>query len=105
MNQLEDIYHELRDLGVCSTQAQFSTDWLGRSSGYYAYVKSSGEAPDLASIGMLIGRLKEVAPTCDDSRYWDERRRIRTAIIAAKVMHQGEWELRHVPPWYRVTAI
>ena len=105
MNELDEIYEVLSDLGICETQAEFSTVWLGKTAGYYAYLKSSGSSPCLSAIGMLIGRLQSICPTTDDSRYWEERRRIRHAICAAKTMWLGEFELANVPAWCRITAI
>ena len=105
MNELNDIFETLRGLGLCRNQAEFSSDWLGRSPGYLAYLKSTGARPDMASIGLVIARLKDICPTCNDSRYWNERHQIRSAICAAKTMWLGEFELAHVPPWSRVTAV
>ena len=105
MNELQETYDLLVELGACHTQAEYSRDWLGRSDGYFAYLKSTGDRPSLSAIGMLIGRLEAISPTVDDSRWWQERRQIRSAIIAAKVMFAGEFELRFVPRWARVTAI
>lgn len=105
MNELQDIYDMLLELGACQSQAEYSEDWLGRSKGYFAYLKSSKASPALSAIGMLIGRLEAICPTVDDSRWWEERRQIRCAIIAATVMFAGEFELRYVPRWARVTAV
>ena len=105
MNELQEIYETLVDLGFCKSQAEYSRHWLGRSGGYFAYTKSSKAPVALSAIGMLIGRLESISPTLDDSRWHQERRRIRAALIAAKVMFQGEFELRFVPPWARVTAV
>lgn len=104
MNELQEIYDTLRDLGFCHSQAEYSQHWLGRSAGYFGYLKASKAPVALSAIGMLIGRLEAIKPTLDDSRWYQERRRICGAIIAAKVMYQGEFELRFVPPWARVTA-
>lgn len=105
MNEIQEIYETLRALGFCKSQAEYSRDWLGRSEGYFAYLKSSKAPVALSAIGMLIGRLEAIKPTLDDSRWYQERRRISGAIIAAKVMYEGEYELRFVPPWARVTAV
>lgn len=105
MNEIEEIYETLHDLGLCKSQAEYSRDWLGRSKGYFAYLKSTKAPVALSVIGMLIGRLEAVCPTVDDSRWYQERRRIRGALIAAQVMSAGEFELRFVPPWFRVTAV
>ena len=105
MDEIQDIYDTLTDLGFCKSQAEYSREWLGRSAGYFAYLKSTNAPVALSAIGMLIGRLEAIKPTLDDSRWYLERRRICGAIIAAKVMWAGEYELRFVPPWARVTAV
>ena len=105
MTELDDILTILRDLGVCRTQEEYSTLWLGRSPGYFAYLKSANEPPTLSAIGMLIGRLQSIQPDQNASSCWLERARIRTAITMAKTMWAGEWELKNLPAWARVTAI
>lgn len=105
MHELHEIYQTLKDLNFCASQADFSKNWLGKSGGYYAYLKASNEAPQLSCVGMLIGRLQSICPTGNDSRYWEERRQLRSAIVAAKTMWLGELELTYMPPWLRTTAI
>lgn len=114
MDTLTEIFETLRDLRYCADQQDFSRNWLGRSASYYAHLRSSGQRCSLASIGMLVGRLRElVAVRGHDDRDreqrpdggGDEQRRLGAAWIAAKVMYQGEWELLHVRPRDRVTAI
>lgn len=105
MRELEEIYDTLEELDLCKSHREFSSVWLGKSSGYFAYLKSTGTCPALSAVGTLIGRLHSICPSSDDSRYWVERRRIRQAIIQAKVMWVGEYELAYVPQWLRVTAL
>lgn len=105
MNELTDIYDHLKGLGLCSSQDEFSRDWLGRSDGYFAYLRSSGEPICLSAVGMLIGRLKSVCPTTDESRLFEERFRIRLCLNMARTLYAGEWELRNLPSWARVTAV
>jgi hypothetical protein len=104
MTELQDIYDTLIKLGFCDSQSAFSRDWLGRSGDYFAYLKNSGGSPDLSAIGMLIGRLKTITSTSNDSRFWEERAMLRTALVSARVLYVGEYELACVPPWQRVPA-
>ena len=104
MDTLSEIYTTLQDYGYCTDQQDFSRSWLGRSASYYAHLRSSGQRCSLASIGMLVGRLREIVAVRGDDRR-DEQRRLSAAWIAAKVMFQGEWELLYVCPRDRVTAI
>jgi hypothetical protein len=114
MDTLTEIFTTLRDYGYCMDQQDFSRNWLGRSASYYAHLRSSGQRCSLASIGMLVGRLRElIAVRGQDDRGGeqrpddggDEQRRLGAAWIAAKVMYLGEWELLHVRPRDRITAI
>ena len=105
MTALQEIYDTLRELNLCGSQSEFSIDWLGRSGGYFAYLKTTGSPPDLSAIGMLIGRLEAILKGSEDGECSPHRRRIKSAIIAAKTMYRGEWELKHVPEWARCTAV
>ena len=105
MNELGDIYEHLHDLGFCPTQSEFSREWLGRSEGYFAYLKSSNAPVCLSAVGMLIGRIRSICPTTDDSRLFEERTRLRMALNMARTLFVGEWELRNLPRWARVIAI
>ncbi|MBX7459363.1 hypothetical protein K3152_14005 [Qipengyuania sp. 1NDH17] len=105
MSNLDTIFHEVQSLGLCRTQEDFSVDFLGKSPGYMAYLRSSNAPVCLTSIKLLFERLKSHCPSSDDSRWHDERARMRSLIIAVQVMWNGECELRHLPPWHRATAI
>jgi hypothetical protein len=104
MDTLTEIFETLRDLGHCASQEDFSLNWLGRSRSYYAHLRSSEQRCSIASIGMLVGRIREIL-SVPGERGADEQRRLGAAWIAAKVMYHGEYELRHVRPRDRVTAI
>lgn len=104
MTNLDTIFRETQGLGLCRTQEDFSVDFLGKSPSYMAYLRSSDATVCLTSIKLLYERLKMLCPTCHDSRWHEQRARMRSLIVAVQVMWQGELELRYVPPWYRVTA-
>lgn len=104
MDTLTEIFTTLRDYGHCADQQDFSRNWLGRSASYYAHLRSSGQRCSLASLGMLTGLLREIVAVRRDADV-DEQRRLGAAWIAAKVMYRGEWELLHVRPEHRTTAI
>lgn len=114
MDTLREIFTTLRDYGYCTDQQDFSRNWLGRSASYYAHLRSSGQRCSSASIGMLVGRLREtiaVRGQADGSgaqhpdELGDEQRHLSAAWTAAKVMYQRQGELSHVRTRNRVTAI
>lgn len=59
MNYLDDAFETLREHRLVWSQYQFSTQWLGRSKSYYAYLKSSGSAPSAQALLTLVVRLDE----------------------------------------------
>jgi hypothetical protein len=93
MSNLEEIYDTLKDLKYCEDQADFSVRWLGRSEGYYAYLKSSGAPPCLVSLSMLVALIFSIIPTVDESARYVERRRLRAAWVSAGVMLEGERDI------------
>lgn len=71
---IDDIFQALRACPLRVTQRHFSTSWLGRSSGYLAYLKSSGAAPDHASIELLQHKLERLADIfCNSPQFTDLR--------------------------------
>ena len=105
MNQLFEIYETLRQFGLCFNQSDFSVRWLGRSRCYMSYLKRTGADPSLTSMKLLVARLEpevEIAKQSGDEALY---RPMRSALIAARTIHNGVYELRYVPPWFRMTAI
>jgi uncharacterized protein (DUF2236 family) len=98
IDMLKEIYENLNNLGICRTQREFSRDFLGKSSGYYAQITSTGASPALAAIGTLVGVLHALV-TNNAGRPADyaARRQIRSAWIAAAVMLDGERQRRRYP--------
>jgi len=105
MDHLTEIYETLRAEGLCKTQADFSMTWLGRSAHYFAQVKGQAANVSMTSLHLLASRLEFASFIAGKVAPYETYLRIRAASVAAKVMCQGEYELRFVPPWYRVTAI
>lgn len=104
METLIEIFEMLRSLNRCRDQREFSVTWLGRSKGYFAYLRSTGARPSLTSLALLSTRLREVAPPASDDRYLVERRRMLSAAIAADVMREGLREIEFVPRGFWCTA-
>lgn len=105
MSHLTEIYQTLKAEGFCTTQADFSQTWLGRSPHYFAQIKGSAGNASLTSLSLLASRLEFAAFLAGKLATYESYRRIRSAANAAKVLCQGEYELRYVPTWYRTTAI
>lgn len=105
MNTLTEIYEAIRAEGLCATQSEFSIRWLGRSAHYMAQIAGDPERASLTSLALLASRLELAALEARDHSSRDSYGRIRSAFVAARTIHDGVCELRHVPPHYRVTAI
>lgn len=58
MKNLIEIFETLRSKGLCSSQAEFSERWLGRSGGYLAFLRSSGADCCPVSLLLLAERLQ-----------------------------------------------
>ena len=95
---LQEIYEILSSIGICRSQREFSRDFLGKSSGYYAQITSTGASPALSAVGTLVGVLHALV-TNDAGMPADHAacRQIRSAWIAARVMLDGERQRRHYP--------
>ena len=105
MNELTEIYHTLKDAGLCSTQAEFSQQWLGRSAHYMSHINGDPRKASLTSLRLLASELKLTALIAKHSSDEATYRKIRSAWVSAQTICDGVYELRHVPPCYRVTAL
>ena len=105
MNTLTEIYDLLKAEGLCATQADFSQQWLGRSAHYMAQINGNPEKASLTSLQLLASRLELAAIHAKDNSSRTSYRRIRSAFVAAKTLFNGCYELKHVPRYYRVTAL
>lgn len=105
MNELTDIYETLRSLGLCRTKIQFSQEWLGRSSHYMAQIGGDPRKASLTSLCLLASRLELASLEAKASDDLNAYRKIRGAFITAHTVRNGVFELRHVSPFWRVTAL
>jgi hypothetical protein len=87
MHAVVEIYETLRSHGLCADQSEFSENWLGRSRGYLAYLRSSGTECCPISIQLLIERLWRRA---NDLRYPEPRlAEIREIMTLRKLQHKA----------------
>lgn len=105
MNTLTDIYDVLKAEGLVTTQSDFSLNWLGRSAHYMAQTGGDPEKCSLTSLKLLASRLELATMQAKEHSSRASYRRLRSAFVAATTIHNGVYELRHVPPYYRVTAL
>ena len=104
MKTLIEIYELLQALNRCRSQHEFSVKWLGRSKGYFAYLRSSASKPSPTSLLLLSARIREAAPAADDERYFVERRKMLSAAVAVDVWREAILETGFVPREYWCTA-
>lgn len=105
MHKLFEIYEALKEEGFCANQAEFSTFWLGRSAHYMSQIKGRADKASLTSLNLLASRLEVAVFVAGALATGATYRRLRTAFVSARSMCDGEYELRHLPNWYRVTAV
>lgn len=104
MNDLRDIYCTLHRLGICSTQADFSRNWLGRSSHYMAQIGGDPEKASLTSLQLLTWRLNFARMKAKSHPNPIFYRELRSAFVLAKTTLEGVFELRFARECNRVTA-
>lgn len=105
MNELTEIYETLKSEGLCATQSDFSKNWLGRSAHYMASTGGDPHRASLTSLQLLASRLELAALEAKEKSSQASYRRIRGAFVAARTIFNGVYELKHVQPFYRVTAL
>lgn len=86
MHELTDIYDLLVEYGLCHNQTEFSRDWLGRSDGYFAYIRCTRSQPSAASLGMLSARISNVLYSLGRTAPEVKRKRLLKSGMAAALM-------------------
>lgn len=81
---LDDVFHFLKSVGLASTHAIFSTDYLGHSPRYYDYLRCSRAKPSLRSMLKLAMRLHDLAQATPPSDGQDT-----IALLAHRVMSRA----------------
>lgn len=104
MDDLYSIYDVLREIGLCKSQRDFSTDFLGKSRGYLSQITNTGACPALSAIGMLTGILHAIVVQNESMPdLWVERRKLRSAWVAASALLQRERHRQRHPSRYVVS--
>ena len=62
-----DAYTHLHEHNLVRSQYDFSKNWLGRSSGYYSYLKSSCSEPTAGAVLTLLKQCNQRRQFCDDA--------------------------------------
>ena len=56
-----EIFGYLKDKGIVSTEAEFSTDWLGQCESYYRGLRFKNTEPTLGVIAICASRLQQAS--------------------------------------------
>jgi hypothetical protein len=56
-----EIFGYLRDKGIVSTEAEFSTDWLGQCESYYRGLRFKKTEPTLGVVAICASRLQQAS--------------------------------------------
>ena len=82
---IQKIYEKLREAGFCKTQADFSREWLGRSEGYLAYLRSARAQPSITSVSLLLEKLKKIVEM-QELRHGDHYHEIIGCALGAQLL-------------------
>lgn len=75
------IYNIILDLGVCSTQAEFSRDWLGASERYFSFLLATRRDPHMTALMGLAARLECLADRLSTDPHLTRQAGILHAIV------------------------
>ncbi|MFC5304836.1 DUF6626 family protein [Azospirillum picis] len=74
-------YNILLNLGVCSTQAEFSRDWLGASERYFSFLLATHREPHMTALMGLAARLECLADRLSADPHFTQQAGILDAIV------------------------
>lgn len=60
-NVILEIYDFLKGKGIVSTEAEFSTEWLGQCESYYRGLRFKNAEPTLGVIAICASRLQQAS--------------------------------------------
>lgn len=63
---IEDLYKELKEIGVVQNMSDFSREWLGKEKSYYRVLLSKRRVPSADAISFCASRLRSL-PIPDDA--------------------------------------
>ena len=66
MNELDNVFKELKAIKLCKSQYAFSRDFLGRSPSYMSHLKATKKKPSVKSLMALHLKLYELATHCKE---------------------------------------
>lgn len=74
-------YNILLNLGICSTQAEFSRDWLGASERYFSFLLATHRDPHMTALMGLAARLECLADRLSTDPNLTKQAGILNAIV------------------------
>ena len=87
---IEDLYKELKELGVVQSATEFSQNWLGKERSYYNVLLSKRRPPSADAISFCASRLRSEAQSrsCDGMR--EDLSRLSTICIEVLLSNAGQ---------------
>ena len=67
--EIQNIFKELREVYLCESAYDFSTNYLGKSKSYYSVLKANNVNPSIGTLATLETALKEKAKACENQKY------------------------------------
>jgi hypothetical protein len=90
---IEDLYKELKQMGVVQSATEFSQNWLGKERSYYNVLLSKRRLPSADAISFCASRLRSEAQSRSYDRQRDDLARLSTICIEA-LLDRAEHSLR-----------
>lgn len=90
---IEDLYKELKELGVVQSATEFSQNWLGKEKSYYNVLLSKRRLPSADAISFCASRLRSEAQSSTFDQHSSELSRLSTICIEA-LLSNAEHSLR-----------
>ena len=69
MKILNEAFEFLTDIGVVTSQEEFSSRFLSKSRRYYSMLKSTGRDPSVEAVATLASRMVDVGRNLKASKY------------------------------------
>ncbi|MXO49662.1 hypothetical protein GRI69_15535 [Erythrobacter vulgaris] len=104
MHTLIEIYQLLRSEGLCSTQAEFSENWLGHSWHYMSQIGGDPRKASPASLQLLASRLDMAATKAKETWCPASSKRLQGAFEELERFLCDDTEVTRARPYFDVKA-
>ena len=86
---IQDLYKELKELGVVQSATEFSQNWLGKERSYYHVLLSKRRSPSADAISFCASRLRSEAQSRSADGKEDQLNRLSSICIEVLLSNAG----------------